>query len=216
MHHDCCHGPSQPSEGSLTVGIQLVILMSSERQTDIKFNPIICLAQSEDLQRFEENTVSCLEQRAGIRFFIHHEHIFCSLFYCAEHCAVEPWVNAIIIIIINATWALLTRGSSDLPGVYICVTFYRRIYLLYLVAAGLVPDKLEAWNALGGADHSDIFWMFAVRHSKPIGMTLSQALLSTKAVHIVQPDTTWIKGRGECEQKISCCCFLGYTVVQDI
>lgn len=61
----------------------------------------------------------------------------------------------------------------------------------YLHAVGLVLDELEAWDALLGAHHSDIFWMFAVGHSKAIWLTLSQALLSTRAVHIVQPDTAW-------------------------
>lgn len=88
------------------------------------------------------------------------------------------------------------------PGVYICVSFmYVSIYCkctvclwaccsmgTYLMAVGLVLDELEAWNALLRARHSDILWMSAVRHSKAIGLTLSQALLSTSAVHIVQPD----------------------------
>lgn len=55
----------------------------------------------------------------------------------------------------------------------------------YLLAVGLVPDELEAWNSLLRAHHSDIFRMFAVRHSKAIGLTLSQTRLSTGAVHIV-------------------------------
>lgn len=61
----------------------------------------------------------------------------------------------------------------------------------HLLTVGLVPDELEAWNALLVAHHPDIFWMFAVRHSKAIGFTLSQTLLSTGAVHIVKPDTAW-------------------------
>ena len=83
-------------------------------------------------------------------------------------------------------------------SVYCKCTVHVQVYLwvccsvgTYLVAAGLVPDELEPWNALLGARHSDIFWMFAVRHTEAIGLTLSKALLSTSAVQVVEPDTAW-------------------------
>lgn len=59
----------------------------------------------------------------------------------------------------------------------------------YLVTAAL--GEFEAWNASGAAGHSDVFWMFAVRHSKAVGLTLCQALLCTTAVYVVQPDLAW-------------------------
>lgn len=37
--------------------------------------------------------------------------------------------------------------------------------------------------------------MFAVRHTKAIGLALSQALLSTSAVHVVKPDMAWNERR---------------------
>ena len=60
----------------------------------------------------------------------------------------------------------------------------------HLATMGLVPDELEAWNALLVAHHPDILWMFAVWHSKAVGLTLSQTLLSASAVHVVEPNTT--------------------------
>lgn len=54
----------------------------------------------------------------------------------------------------------------------------------YLVTVALLGE-FEAWNASGAARHSDVFRMFAVRHSKAIGRTLSQALLCTSAMHVV-------------------------------
>lgn len=66
----------------------------------------------------------------------------------------------------------------------------RRFRGAYLITIALLGE-FEAWNASGAARHSNIFWMFAVRHSKAIGPTLSQALLCTSAMHVVQPDMTW-------------------------
>lgn len=51
------------------------------------------------------------------------------------------------------------------PGVntwreFICLSIYCKCECVsssYLIAVGLVPDELEAWNALLGAHHSDIF-----------------------------------------------------------
>lgn len=59
----------------------------------------------------------------------------------------------------------------------------------YLVVIGLIPDELVAWNALLVTYHPNIFRVFAVRHTKTVGLTLSQALFSTSAVHVVEPDT---------------------------
>lgn len=66
----------------------------------------------------------------------------------------------------------------------------RRFMGAYLITTALL-GKFEAWNASWAARHPNIFWMFAVRHSKAIGLTLSQALLCTSAMHVVQPDMAW-------------------------
>lgn len=71
----------------------------------------------------------------------------------------------------------------------------------YLITVGQVLEELEAWNSPLGAHHSNIFWMFAVRHTKAIGLALSQALLSTSAVHVVKPDTAW---NGEWQTDVYC------------
>lgn len=60
----------------------------------------------------------------------------------------------------------------------------------YLVTAALLGE-FKAWNASGAARHTNIFWMFAVGHPKAVGLTLSNALLCSSAVHIVQPDMAW-------------------------
>lgn len=66
----------------------------------------------------------------------------------------------------------------------------RRFMGAYLITTALL-GKFKAWNASWAARHPNIFWMFAVRHSKAIGLTLSQALLCTSAMHVVQPDMAW-------------------------
>ena len=71
-------------------------------------------------------------------------------------------------------------------------------------------DEFETRNAFLVAHHPDIFRVFAVTHTKAIGLTLCQTLLCATTVDIVQPDTPW---NGEKEVKAGMNCsptFLGY------
>lgn len=96
----------------------MLLLISTDRQTEITFNSLICLAQSGKLERFEINTLRFLEQCTMIRFFFHPKPMLCSFFYCVEHLfrlRVCTWtMSGCYLSVIN----YVIKWSQ--PSVYLC------------------------------------------------------------------------------------------------